>query len=261
MQGLSLAFLLCASSPTFAQAPDAAKDPAAEAQRTSLYQEGKALTLAERWGEAIEKFEQVVAIRSAPPALYALALAQERAGRLASAKKTYERTARDARAGGDTKMTEDAEGALRALAPRVPRIQLRMSRQTAGAKVRVDRAVAVSSVAGQLEVEVDPGKRLVEVDAPGHDKWSREVTLRAGQVETLEVTLRASSTQPGGAASGRPSSDGIVAAAVLRPARWCSARAAWRSASAVLFCASPRRAITTRLASNATRIRVAVTVR
>jgi tetratricopeptide (TPR) repeat protein len=204
-RAVALALLLCAAAtPARAQSPEGARDPAAEERRTALYKEGKALTSAERWGEAIEKFEQVVAIRSAPPALYALALAQERAGRLATAKKTYERAGRDARAANDAKMADEAEGALRVLAPRVPRIQLRLTRQTAGAQVRVDRAVAATAVAGKVEIEVDPGKRLVEVDAPGHEKWSREITLRVSQVEALEVELRASSAEPQRAAADRP---------------------------------------------------------
>ena len=77
------------ASPTFAQSP--ASPPSTdsrEEERTALYREGVALAEAGKWHEALEKFQAVVAIRSAPAALIALATAQENSGKLAHAART-----------------------------------------------------------------------------------------------------------------------------------------------------------------------------
>src|SRR5262245_16871793 len=92
-------------------------DEAIERERTGLYKEGVALAEAGRWGEALERFQHVVAIRSAPRALMALAAAEEHVGRLVSAKRTYGKARDDARAEKDDALTTKADAALVALEP------------------------------------------------------------------------------------------------------------------------------------------------
>src|SRR3954466_7796473 len=84
-----------------------------EEERTALYQEGLALAETGRWEDALSKFEKVVAIRSAPRALFALARAEEKSGRWTRAKRTYVKTQTEAEAAQESKLVEEATGALR----------------------------------------------------------------------------------------------------------------------------------------------------
>ena len=105
--GVGLARGVLARS-TAAEGP-AFPDRAKEQERTSLYREGVSLAEAGRWDEELKRFERVVAIRSAPPALVALATAQEKTDKLASAKRTFLRAEADARAAGDADLAQKAE--------------------------------------------------------------------------------------------------------------------------------------------------------
>src|SRR5262245_16639371 len=92
-----------------AQAPAGSSGDAVEGARTEMYREGVTLAEAGRWGEALEKFQRVVAIRSAPRALLALAAAEEHVGRLVSAKRTYGKARDDARDEHDDALAAKAE--------------------------------------------------------------------------------------------------------------------------------------------------------
>src|SRR4051812_1107440 len=60
----------------------------AEREAIALYQEGVELARQQRWKEAENRFERVVAIRAAPPALFALGRAEIENGKFATAKTT-----------------------------------------------------------------------------------------------------------------------------------------------------------------------------
>src|SRR5450631_3529256 len=72
----------------------ASGDP--EARRSALYRDGVSFADAGRWEEAVAKFREVVAIRSAPPALFTLGQAEEHVGRYVSAKRAYAKAQSDA---------------------------------------------------------------------------------------------------------------------------------------------------------------------
>ena len=84
---------------------------------------------------------------------------------------------------------QEAVGALYAeAAPAPPRLRIRAS--VPGAEVRVDGRPVGTFRAEPLEVEgLTPGSHEVEVRAPEHRPWTRELTLEAGAVLELDAGL------------------------------------------------------------------------
>lgn len=173
-----------------------------EEERTALYREGVALAEAGRWNDALQKFEKVVAIRSAPPALIALATAQEKVGKLASAKRTYLSAHAQAAALGDTAMAERAERALAAIDGRIARIVVVVPYDASGAEVRIDGSPAAADPRG---IEADPGEHEVMVNAPGRSTVRKRVTLAAEERREVAVEFGRVDAVDGAAASSTPS--------------------------------------------------------
>jgi hypothetical protein len=184
---LSVATLLAvlALSPVLWPAVAHAQTPAAEDQRSALYKEGVELANAGRWDEAVKRFRQVVAIRSAPPALYTLGQAEEHLGELATAERTYERALTDARASGATEVAEAAQKALSGIEPRVPRAVIKLTKPADGATATIDGlAVALGE-----PKKVNPGTHTVSVQAPGKHPFDARIRLAEGQSVDVPVTL------------------------------------------------------------------------
>ena len=69
----TLGIALCLGTSVAAAQP---QTPDREAERTALYEEGVKLAEASHWPEAVERFQRVVAIRSAPRVRFTLGEAQ-----------------------------------------------------------------------------------------------------------------------------------------------------------------------------------------
>jgi hypothetical protein len=167
-----------------AQSVDNAPSTVREQERAVLYREGIALAEAGRWAEALEKFERVVAIRSAPRALIALATAEEKSGKWLRAKRTYERTLVDAKADGETDLVLQADAALRGLEPRIPRVNLSFAPSLAAAQATLDGTPLTSPMG---PIEMDPGEHRVLVRASGMSPFERTFQISAGAHETLSI--------------------------------------------------------------------------
>ncbi|MBI5533347.1 MAG: tetratricopeptide repeat protein [Deltaproteobacteria bacterium] len=184
--------LACLSAGAHAQPapqnPPSDSDPR-EQQRAVLYKEGLTLADQGRWSEAVEKFRQVVSIRSAPPALFTLGQAEEKLGRLASAERTYERALADARATNNPQVADASIRAIAALTPRVPRLIVRLDRSVVG----LDPTTIVATVDGErialdTPTKVDPGDHVVRARAPGKSTFEAKALLV--QSRTFEVLLQ-----------------------------------------------------------------------
>jgi tetratricopeptide (TPR) repeat protein len=187
---LFTAALLLAAAPRAARAQagpapgDTLADSATEKERTQLYREGVAAAEAGRWAEALERFQRVVALRTAPRALLALAAAEEHVGRLVGAKRTYGEARDDARAQKDEATATKAEAALAALEPRIPSVAIMLPADVTDAEALIDGARIEISTQG---VFVDPGVYRLVVTASGRPPFETRVALAAGQRRDVAV--------------------------------------------------------------------------
>jgi hypothetical protein len=178
-----LAIVLVATS-GHAQGTDARSAAARERERASLYNDGLALVEAGRWEEALYKFQAVVAIRSAPRALVALALAQEKTGQLTAAKRTYLKTQAEAREAGEIEIVERASSSLIALELLIPRLALRFAARPADAAITLDGVPVIATPEG---IQVDPGKHRIVVTAEGHRPF--ELSFEVSQRQRKEILV------------------------------------------------------------------------
>jgi hypothetical protein len=157
-----------------------------EAERTALYEEGVKLAEAGRWPDAADRFQRVVAIRPAPRVRFTLGEAQEKCGRLASAKATYALALEEARAAGDQQAASAAAGALVGIEKRVPRLLLHLAEPVQGARASLDgRDVEL----GERALELDVGAHHVQVRAPSREPFERQVQAAEGKTTELKVQL------------------------------------------------------------------------
>jgi len=162
-----------------AAAQETPPDPATEA-----YTQGATFASEGRWEEARAKFEEAVAIRATPVSLFNLAQAERNLGRLKAAKQHFiaARKLADREAAGDVaRLVDDA---LAEVNPRVPRLVLRLPADAARVAVRIDGQPAEIV---EDEVELDPGKHVVEVSAAGEQPYVRELVLVEGQRASMDV--------------------------------------------------------------------------
>jgi hypothetical protein len=193
------AFLLAASLPAAAQ-PSGAPASADEERRTRLFKEGKSAGDAGQWAEAAEKFRQVVAIRSAPKALIALGVAEERTGHLVAAQAAYKQAREEAADKALTDELKTANAALEAIRPRIPQIIFSPSEALSGADLRVDGNAAQPT---QGVLLVDPGEHRIKATSPGKGDFRATVSLNEGEQRRLTVVFGQSA--PDGSASVEPS--------------------------------------------------------
>jgi hypothetical protein len=175
--------------PAAGQPAEAEPAPIAEAEeerRAALYKDGVALADQGRWAEAAERFRDAIAIRSAPKALVALAVAEENLGHLVAAERLYGQAVAEARTAGLGEDEATALTALRLLTPRVPRVALALPRDVPVTSLLVDGKPAAAQ---DGELVLDPGVHEIEIDAAGYEHYRTRVTLKEGSRERLNVRL------------------------------------------------------------------------
>jgi hypothetical protein len=192
---LSVGLLVATAAPAgAAPAPD---DPApaaparkpAEPQwkidlhREGLYRESQGLIQQGRFQEALDRLREVNQIRSHPRVLLWMGFAEEQLGHLLSAKEIYAQALQDAKTVKLKTEEQDAEKALAALTPKIPRLVIRLARSE-GAAVTLDSAQVPFQKEGW---EVDPGKHAVSVTWPQLPPFRAEAVAKVGEVSTVDV--------------------------------------------------------------------------
>lgn len=175
---------LAIASPAFADPQPL--DPAAEAKRTALFEEGRKLHLAGKHAEAVVKLREVVAIRRSPQALRALGLAEQDAGKVLAARGHFEEALRLATDTGPATEIEPAKKAIELVKGLVPRIRVTLPAEAVDASLMLDGA---SLVLKDGMVEVEPGAHTLTANAPGWKPFSQTVEVAAGGVAAIDVKL------------------------------------------------------------------------
>jgi hypothetical protein len=176
-----------------AQGAGGASDTASERERATLYKEGVTLAESGRWDDALARFERVVAIRSAPRALIALATAEEKSGKWTRAKRTYAKTEADARASGESDLAAEATRALRGLDSRMPRVTIQLAPALADARVTLDGS-AIDARRGPIET--DPGEHRILVQPAASPTLERTFRASVGATENLVFEPPSSGPRP-----------------------------------------------------------------
>lgn len=156
-----------------------------KARRQVLFDEGQRLLEQERPKAALAKFREVYALRAHPRVLLWMALAEEKLNHLLKARAIYGQAKTDAREAKLQDVEDDATKALRELAPRIPRIIVRVVPEI-WFTVQVDSA-SVSPNDGRVDVEV--GTHTIVISSPGQTSYSTEVMLRAGEQKIVRASL------------------------------------------------------------------------
>lgn len=202
------------ATPAFADPP--ALDPAAEAKRTALFEEGRKLHLDGKHAEAVVKLQQVVALRKSPQALRALGLAEQDAGKVIAARSHFEEALRLATDTGPATEIEPAKKALEQVAKVVAHVRVTLPAEAVDASLKID---GEDLVLKDGAVDVDPGSHTLTAEGPGIRPYSESVVVAAGRTAELEVKIVADGTRgafrrPLGIVVAGVGAAGLVAGAV-----------------------------------------------
>jgi hypothetical protein len=156
-------------------------------RRETLLREGKELGKRGSFREALERIYEAAEIETDPKLLLWMGWLEEQLGLLVKAKAHYSQARADARAANLRREESYATEQLRALAPKIPRIALRIPTD-------VETTVTIDAVRVDprgAPTEVDPGPHVVTAEANDRIPFLREVTLDPGGEEVVEVVLPA----------------------------------------------------------------------
>jgi len=190
-------------------AQSSAHDQAADA----LYDEGQALLEAGNLKAGCAKFQASLALSPAASTMIKIARCHEEEGKLATAWADYRQALR---LNGDTpgverrKALEDlATQGIGALAPRLPKLRIRVRSAPADVQARSDDLVLPAAVLDEA-LPADPGPHVVRVGAPGYREETRSVTLEEGKTTVVEFELQKGSVSSSTAGWSRPAGVALV---------------------------------------------------
>jgi hypothetical protein len=185
--GAALAVAALSLSPAAARA----QDPAADAQRA--FTRGVAALQASHFADAVVAFQQSYRLRPVPTVLYDLALAYRALGQNLEAIDAFQRYLHDAGGGVAAGRAAAIRQALVELRGACGVVALAVSPE--GAAVTVDGRAPLYGPSGR-DLLVNPGERVVHVEAPGRVAQDRLVRVAAGGREELTVSLAPAVERP-----------------------------------------------------------------
>ncbi|MEZ4370610.1 MAG: tetratricopeptide repeat protein [Polyangiaceae bacterium] len=182
-----IASLVLTSVPVFAQTADEV------AGARSLAEQGFKAYKAEKWQEALDRFERAESLVHAPPHLLYAARASAKLGGYVKARELYNKILRETLAGGAPpafkQAQKDAAAELPEVEKKIAYLTITISGPKPGeADVKLDGAEVPKALVG-VERPVDPGARKVSVSAPGFIAQEKEVTLAEAAHESISIEL------------------------------------------------------------------------
>lgn len=150
-----------------------------KAAAEALFVEGRKLMEAGRYVDACPKFEASQRLDPGVGTMLNLAECYEKSGRTASAWAEFREVISAARAAESKEREALARERAAALENKLSRLTIALSPEATGIpgiEIRRDGAVVDSAEIG-TSIPVDPGKHVIEANAPGKQKWYRTVEL------------------------------------------------------------------------------------
>ncbi|HJK89890.1 MAG TPA: hypothetical protein RMH85_34455 [Polyangiaceae bacterium LLY-WYZ-15_(1-7)] len=179
-----LSLLGLATPPASAQTRDATRERARQAYQAGLEAAEQGL-----WADALEQFEEAYALTGSPVALQNVGLVLRSLGRHREARDVFARLVREH---PDDPSTEENTRLRDEQAARVAVLTLVGLDPEAPHRVRLDGEVRAEAAEGpELEVEADPGRRVLIVDREGYRPYEWAGVLEDGERQRLRVTLEA----------------------------------------------------------------------
>jgi len=166
--------------------PGGDSEAARMARARSYFDRGVAFADEERWGEALEFFRRSDEIVERPSTVFNMGVAQYRLGAVLGAIASLERFLEIADPVEERSRRRAARELLERLRPAVATLVFTVA--PADARVLVD-GEAVLGVGRERTTRVDPGRRQVEVTAPGHLPVRAVVAVLPGGTERRTITL------------------------------------------------------------------------
>jgi hypothetical protein len=166
----------------------AEEDRAARAAAQALFDEGKKLLVGHEITAACEKFEESARIAPLSGTLLNLGDCYEQQGKLATAWSTFINAASLANQAHSTAREQEARRRATTLAPRLPKLVVRIAggEPFAGLQVTRDDSSVGTGQFG-VAIPVDPGEHRVVATAPGRREWRKTVETEPNSTVTVEV--------------------------------------------------------------------------
>lgn len=184
-------------------APATADAAPNEADR--LFEEGLALLDAGRYDEACAKLEASHRVEPAPGTLMSIGDCYSKAGKTASAWRSFREATEFARRIGDADRVQAAAARASALEKNLSKLVIVVTSPMAPAMVvRRDNAV-VEPVLFGVAVPIDPALTTIEAAAPSYNTWTTKVDMREGAGRTVTITVPPLTASPSVIAGSSPS--------------------------------------------------------
>ena len=171
----------------------------------ALFAEGRKLAAEKNYEQACPKFEESYRLGSGLGTLLNLADCWEHVGKTASAWARFLDVAAEAQRSGQSAREKVARTRASSLEPKLSRLTLEVRGAVPGLEVRRD-GIVVGSPSWGVAVPTDPGKHVVEAQAPDKALWTTTVDVPAsGHAVVVEVPpLGDRAREPGSAAGAKP---------------------------------------------------------
>lgn len=176
----TLVATLLVSERSFAQAGDV------KARARTLLAEGKALIAAARYDEGCPKFAESQKLDPSAEALVSLAHCLELQGKVATAWMRYGQVRHLPPAARKPELERRAAEHLRALEPRIPRLEIVMPSASPPDELRLNGDV-FGSDAWSSPLPLDPGVYEIEASAPGKRMFRVRLDIAEGELRRLEI--------------------------------------------------------------------------
>ena len=177
---IALLLALAIATPRTARADDVAT-------ASALFDEGKALFAAGRYAAARDKLQASFELSPLSGTAGLLAACHERTGKLASAWARYRDAAALAERSGNKERAAIASARAADLEPRLARLRIdRPARPLDGLMISRDGARVPDAALG-TPMPVDAGTYTLVAEAPDHQRWTRTITIRDGERQTVAI--------------------------------------------------------------------------